>query len=113
MPKGMRYSTLKEREEFYREEFNLESVEKWFSGKLKNVVFAVIIGRHTGIYLKKYREDASTTILIDEYKDLTEVKDQILEFLPEAVYYDRNIYGDKGAVFSQQLAFNWASYSSK
>jgi hypothetical protein len=37
----------------------------------------------------------STTILVDEYDGFEDVKDQILEFLPEAVYYDRNVYGDK------------------
>ena len=57
--------------------------------------FAVIMGRHTKIFLEKYKEDASTTIIIDEYKDLEDVQGQMVDFLPEAVYYDRNVY-DKG-----------------
>jgi DNA primase catalytic subunit len=102
----MRYSSLKEREEFYREEFDLNKVEEWFKNRMKNVVFAVIMGRHTGIYLPEYEEDASTTILIDEYENLDDVKNQILEFLPESVYYDRNIYDEKGKVLGQEIAFD-------
>lgn len=53
LPKGMRYSTLKERKEFYQREFRVEKVEKWFEDWREQVKFAVIMGRHTGIFLKK------------------------------------------------------------
>jgi len=106
LPKGMRYSTLKERDEFYRDEFQPAKVEEWFQGRMGNVVFAVIIGRHTRIYPPEYKDDASTTILIDAYKDLDEVKRQIIEFRPEAVYYDRNVYDEQGKVLGQELAFD-------
>ncbi|MFQ6094796.1 MAG: DNA primase, partial [Candidatus Bathyarchaeia archaeon] len=81
LPRGMRYSTLEERQEFYREEFSLKQVEGWLKDVIESPVFAVIIGRHTGIYPGKYRDDASTTILIDEYTNLDDVREQILEFL--------------------------------
>ena len=88
----MRYSTLEERKQFYTQEFNLQKVADWFEGGLGNTKFAVIIGRHTKIYPEKYKEDASTTIILDDYKNLEDMRQQILEFLPEAVYYDRNVY---------------------
>ena len=102
----MRYSTLEERKWFYSEEFNLEAVAEWFSGGHAGLKFAVIMGRHTGIFLEKYREDASTTIIIDEYTNLQDVRDQIVEFLPEAVYYDRNVYDADGKKVGQELAFD-------
>jgi len=102
----MRYSTLQEREEFYRGEFDLGKVAEWFNERMRNVVFAVVIGRHTRIYPPEYEEDASTTILIDKYKDLADVRDQILAFRPEAVYYDRNIYDEKGKAIGQEMAFD-------
>ena len=71
---------------------------EWFTGGLGNTKFAVIIGRHTKIYPEKYKEDASTTIIIDEYKDLEDLRGQILEFLPEAVYYDRNVYDENDEI---------------
>lgn len=102
----MRYSTLDERRLFYEGEFNLSRVNDWFGARVKNVVFAVIIGRHTGIFPPEYVEDKSTTILIDEYKDLNEVRRQIVEFAPESVYYDRNVYDEKGRIKGQELAFD-------
>lgn len=106
LPQGMRYSTLTERKRFYKEEFSLESVKRWLEDVMNKPVFAVIIGRHTKIYPKKYREDASTTIIIDEYNDPSDVKEQIMDFVPEAVYYDRNIYDNDGKIMGQEMAFD-------
>lgn len=108
LPKGMRYSTLKERRQFYIEEFDLAELIEWFGNwSLEGTVkFAVIIGRHTHIFPKEFAEDASTTIIIEEYKDLSDVRKHIIEFLPESAYYDRNVYGNKQRVIGQELAFD-------
>jgi len=108
LPSGMRYATLKERREFYQNEFDASKLNEWFENwNLKGrVKFAVIIGRHTRVFPKKFEEDASTTIIIDEYKDLPDVKAQILDFLPESAYYDRNVYDAKQSVIGQELAFD-------
>jgi DNA primase catalytic subunit len=106
LPRGMCYSTLEERKQFYTEEFSLKKVAKWLEQHKGKVKFAVIIGRHTKIYPEKYREEASTTIIIDEYKGLDEVKDDIIEFLPEAAYYDRNVYDENNRKTGQELAFD-------
>jgi hypothetical protein len=95
LPVGMRYSSLEERKQFYAQEFKLQKAVDWFEGRLCNTKFAVIIGRHTKIYLEKYKEDASTTIILEDFKTPEGMRQQILEFLPEAVYYDRNIYDQK------------------
>jgi len=106
LPSGMRYATLEERKQFYTQEFNLQKVAEWFTGGLGRTKFAVIIGRHTKIFPEKYRGDASTTIIVDEYKSIEDVRQQILEFLPEAVYYDRNVYDQNDAKVGQELAFD-------
>ena len=106
LPEGMRYATLEERKGFYLEEFDLAKVAAWFGERLVNVKFAVIIGRHTRIFPEKYREDADTTIIIDEYKNLSDVRDQIVEFLPESAYYDRNVYDANDHKTGQELAFD-------
>lgn len=108
LPKGMRYSTLKERKEFYQNEFDVTELNEWFRNwSLKgHVEFAVIIGRHTRIFPREFEEDVSTTIIIEEYKSLRDVKAQILEFLPESAYYDRNVYDRKQRVIGQELAFD-------
>ena len=106
LPAGMRYSTLEERKQFYSTEFSLEKAAKWLGEQQGKIKFAVIIGRHTKIYPEKYKEDAATTIIIDEYQTLKDVRQQILEFLPEAVYYDRNVYDENDHKTSQELAFD-------
>jgi len=106
LPQGMRYAALEERKEFYTKEFDVDMATEWFRGGLSGVKFAAIIGRHTGIFLEKYREDAETTIIIDEYKNISDVKEQIIEFLPEAVYYDRNLYNPEDKGVGQELAFD-------
>lgn len=107
LPVGMRYSTLFERREFYRKEFSLDQVSAWFEGipHLVHPQFAVIIGRHTGIFPGRYREDRSTTIIISNYHDLLDLRRQILEFVPESVYYDRNVYHENRRI-GQELAFD-------
>ncbi len=102
----MRYATLEERKRFYTSEFNLEKAADWLNGHQGKVKFAVIMGRHTKIFPEKYKADASTTIIIDEYKSLEDVRQQILDFLPEAVYYDRNVYDQNDAKIGQELAFD-------
>jgi DNA primase catalytic subunit len=102
----MRYSTLEEREQFYQKEFDLKKVKKWFNNRLNKIIFAIIIGRHTHIYPFEYRNDASTTILIDNYRNLSDFKKTVLEFRPESVYYDRNIYNEKDKIIGQEIAFD-------
>jgi DNA primase catalytic subunit len=106
LPTGMRYATLEERKQFYTQEFSPEKVSGWFEHGLGRTKFAVIMGRHTKIVLEKYKEDADTTIVIDEYKDIADLQAQILDFLPEAVYYDRNVYNADDQRVGQELAFD-------
>ncbi len=105
-PNGMRYATLEERKQFYADEFSPKKIVEWFKGGFGNIKFAVIIGRHTKIFPEKYKDDALTTIIIDDYKNLEDLRQQILEFLPEAVYYDRNIYDSNNHKLGQELAFD-------
>ena len=106
MPMGMRPATLEERTQFYTSEFNLERVAEWLRMREGETKFAVIIGRHSKIYPEAYREDAATTIIIDEFDSLEDVRGQILEFQPEAVYYDRNVYFEDDDAVGQELAFD-------
>jgi DNA primase catalytic subunit len=106
LPVGMRYSTLEERKEFYSQDFNVQKVAEWFEHGLGYTKFAVIMGKHSKIFLEKYKEDAMTTIIINDYKDLDDVRGLIVDFLPEAVYYDRNVYDINGQKGGQELAFD-------
>jgi DNA primase catalytic subunit len=106
LPRGMRYATLEERKQFYTTEFSLPKVQHWLEKHKGKVKLAAVIGRHTKIYPEKYRDDSGTTIIMDEYKSLDQVQDYLTEFLPEAVYYDRNIYDANDSKAGQELAFD-------
>ena len=106
LPEGMRYAALEERKKFYTREFDLGKVAEWFGNQAVGTRFAVVMGRHTGFFLEEYREDAETTILLDEHKKLAEVQAQVLRFQPESVYYDRNVYDKKDRKTGQELAFD-------
>ena len=82
MPRGMRYSTLGERREYYTREFPFEKVSEWFGGR-ENTVFAMILGRHTGIVLPEYADIKNNTVIIDDYRDLEDVREYIVQYLLE------------------------------
>jgi DNA primase catalytic subunit len=115
----MRLSALHERREFYEREFRTRLVRKWFMDWTGPLVFAVVIGRHTRIYPTEYRADRDRTILIDEYDSIRDLERYCVDFKPESVYYDRNVYKNwdfarrgsnsikgLGRTFGQQLAFD-------
>ena len=115
----MRPASLQERHEFYKREFQTNLIREWFRGWTKPLVFAVVIGRHTKIFPVRYRGDRDRTILIDEYDTLQDLRRYCIEFKPESVYYDRNLYENwdearsgqsrieqLGKSYGQQLAFD-------
>jgi DNA primase catalytic subunit len=90
----LRISLLDERREFYSREFATAKVQNWFKGWQSPIVFAAIIGRHTGIAPKKYRRERTRTLVIDDYESLSDVRNYMIDFQPESAYYDRNVYTD-------------------
>ena len=115
----MRISSLGQRRQFYSREFNPTEVRKWFRGWHSPIAFAAVIGRHTGVAPQKYRRDRVRTVVIDEYESLAEVKNYLIDFMPESAYYDRNVYKDwdqakhvgkdltqLGRSFGQELVFD-------
>src|SRR3989442_8805598 len=115
----MRPASRQERYKFYQREFKTNLVRQWFRGWTRPIVFAVVIGRHTKLFPAEYRKDRYRTILIDEYEGLRDLRQYCMEFRPESVYYDRNIYRnwkqarrnrygieDLGKSIGQQLAFD-------
>jgi len=104
----MRPSRLSERQQFYAR-FNLKKARDWVGRKL---VYAVIIGRHSDIYPVEYKKDKDEPIIIDDYRSLQNVCSQLLKFLPEGVYYDRNYYKDFRLCHSYDLrkAWTWQNF---
>lgn len=107
LPYGMRPSTLEERRRFYSH-FDLKKARDWVGRKL---VYAVVIGRHSGIYPSEYEDGKNEPLIIDSYKSLQDVLRWILKFLPEGVYYDRNYYKDFSLCHKYNLRKAWKWYN--
>lgn len=112
MPRGMRAATLAEREEFYRQEFEVAAAARWLRGR-PSTVFAVKLGKVTGIYRPEFKGEEADTILLTQ-TTLADLRESLLYHLPESVYYDRNLYRDPSAealqapdnILGQELAFD-------
>ncbi len=93
-PRGMRPSSLAERKEFYASEFDVEGLDAWIGERWKNLKFAMIVGRHTGIFMPEHAADRSNVVIADDWRSAHDLKSYALDYLPEAMYYDRNRYED-------------------
>jgi DNA primase catalytic subunit len=93
MPRGMRYSSLVERAEFYCNEFNAKNLRAWQSFR-KMPVLSFLVGKYTQIYLKQFKEIRDDVVVIDDYYDVKGIQQYLLKYLPEGVYYDTNQYED-------------------
>lgn len=87
----MHKSSLKERKEFYEEEFNIKKVESWLK-KLPYFpqFFVIDLGSETKII--KDKKKLKKLIFFRPNLSLKELKEKLIKHYPEDVYYDRNVY---------------------
>lgn len=93
-PQGMRPSTLDERKVFYSSEFDVEKLSTWIGTRKRHLKFAMILGRHTGIFMPERAGEKDDVVIIDTWRNASDIRSYALKYLPEAVYYDRNRYID-------------------
>jgi hypothetical protein len=93
MPRGMRYSTLAERAEFYCNKLNTEALHTWQSFR-KTTVLSFLVGRYIQVYLKQFADIRDDVVVIDDYCDAKGMQQYLLKYPPEGVYYDTNHYED-------------------
>ena len=93
-PKGMRPSTLDERRRYYDEEFDVRSLSEWIGPRKRNLKFAMILGRYTGIVMPGREENKDNVVVIDTWRGPGDIRRFALDYLPESLYYDRNRYVD-------------------
>jgi len=65
---------------------------RWFSRWPGDVAFALIVGRHSGIYRRRFRALKNVPLVIDDGGSVADLRPYVLKYLPEGVYYDRNAY---------------------
>ncbi len=93
-PHGMRLSTLDERKEFYKHEFDVRAVSRWIGDRIGTLKFAMIPGRRSGIVDPRHAKDKDNVVIIDDWRRAGDIRSYALDYLPEGLYYDRNRYVD-------------------
>lgn len=58
--------------------------------------YALILGRHSGIYPRRFRHLKNVPLVVDDVPDVAGLRPYLLRYLPEGVYYDRNVYAPIG-----------------
>ena len=83
-----RPATLAEREKYYKKEFSLKKIKRWF--KVNKIEFpqlcAIDAGTETGIIKDKKLKGEML------YFPFSKLEEKIRKYVPEDVYYDRNKY---------------------
>ena len=54
--------------------------------------YALILGRHSGIYPRRFRHLKNVPLVVDDVTQAAGLRPYLLRYLPEGVYYDRNVY---------------------
>jgi DNA primase catalytic subunit len=71
-------------------------------------VYALIIGRHSGIYPRRFRQLKNVPLIVDDARDVHDLRPYLVKYLPEGVYYDRNVYTSLEGARKAQLDYSRA-----
>lgn len=64
----------------------------WMSSPKGERVYALILGRHSGIYPRRFRHLKNVPLIVDDVPDIRGLRPYLAKYLPEGLYYDRNVY---------------------
>ncbi len=64
----------------------------WMANPRGERVYALILGRHSGIYPRRFRHLKNVPLIVDDVLDVRSLRPYLTKYLPEGVYYDRNVY---------------------
>ncbi len=71
---------------------NYRRVDEWMVRSGGERVYALILGRHSGIYPRRFRHLKNVPLLVEDARNARELRPYLLKYLPEGAYYDRNVY---------------------
>ncbi len=88
-----------------------QSAAAWMAHPRGGCVYALILGRHSGIYPRRFRHLKNVPLVVDDVDDVADLRPYLTRYLPEGVYYDRNVYTSLEEVRNADLDYAraWAS----
>jgi len=90
-PDGLKPPPVEDREQFYREEFDVRSIKDLYF-RWKKPVFAFDVGTETTLYKRRFKKYKGKLVYIREYGDLEELMEKFETYAPEDLYYDTRVY---------------------
>src|SRR5207249_10626300 len=84
MPGNLRPASLQERRRFYARRMDYDAAAGWMSRPAGGRVFALILGRHSGIYPRRFRHLKNVPLIIDDAEEVRDLRPYLLRYLPEA-----------------------------
>ena len=111
LPGDLAPASLGDRRRFYQRGMDYSSAREWMSSPPGERVYALILGRHSGIYPRRFRHLKHVPLVIDDVLDVRDLRPYLVKYLPEGVYYDRNVYASLAAARKARVdyAHAWRS----
>src|SRR5207247_10066386 len=93
LPGDLGPASLEARRVFYRETMDYRAAERWMARPPQgDRAYALILGRHSGIYPRRFRSLKNVPLSVDDARGPRDLRPFLTKYLPEGVYYDRNVY---------------------
>src|SRR2546422_918395 len=105
LPDALGPASLAERRRFYRRSMDFRAAAKWMDVPEAERVYALILGRHSGIYPRRFRHLKNVPLIVDDARDVRDLRPYLVKYLPEGVYYDRNVYTSLDAARKARLDY--------
>jgi DNA primase catalytic subunit len=111
LPGDLRPASLAERRRFYARRMDYDAAGRWMSRPRGRRTYALILGRHSGIYPRRFRHLKNVPLVVDDVTEISDLRPYLLRYLPEGVYYDRNVYAAtaKGQASDIDYVHAWKS----
>ena len=68
------------------------AAERWMARPRADRAYALILGRHSGVYPRRFRSLKNVPLIVDDVRGPRDLRPFLAKYLPEGVYYDRNVY---------------------
>ncbi len=108
LPGDLRPATLAERRRFYGRSWDVAAAQRWLAALPGEHIFALILGRHSGIYPRRFRALKNIALLVEDARAVRDLRPYLLKYLPEGVYYDRNTYAPVDGARKARLDYTHA-----
>jgi len=92
IPGALHAASLGDRRHFYSRSMDYRASAGWVARAPGERVYALILGRHSGVYPRRFRSLKNVPLLVEDARDVSDLRPYLLKYLPEGVYYDRNLY---------------------